>query len=72
VTPQSYKLWGRRGQPSYVIHDSRCVKPWCLYYYSAVNAWWGGLKLKLVTGTEGTGYIHPKNYKVGGGSGSGV
>ncbi|KAG2426539.1 hypothetical protein HXX76_011764 [Chlamydomonas incerta] len=66
VRPKAFGRYGIVGlAQSNVIFDSRVKgRPWgVIHYYSAVNYQYGGILIKLVTGTKGVGYTAPKVYK---------
>lgn len=63
VCPKTYMIWS--DDHPLTVEDSRLVssRPWVLHYYSAVNYKYGGVLIKLVSGTQGKGYKGGK-YKV--------
>lgn len=68
VKPKRTHLWGLKGtSKSIVIQDARVRKKWKVHYYAAVSYKYGGLLLKLVSGTQGPGYTAERVWQVGAG-----
>lgn len=59
ICPETHRVWGAGGR--ILVEDPRLLpkKAQVITFYSVVCGAFGGVYIKLVTGTQGEGYTHP-------------